>query len=721
MQKLDLIQNMNKVLICGTKIASNVKLSLLLSLTFAVLLLGGASYSFAQINNSVDVEENRLVTLIGEGFDEDAEDLVFKWVQIGGEPVTLSSNSAQEPTFMAPEVANGEIKVLTFELTVTDPQGASNSDIIEIIVNPVNHVPFVDAGNDLLALPTINAMSIIPTVSDPDDDVLSYSWKQLSGQDADLDYTTQKTLTILPMYLDYSDLEPMTFEITVKDGFGGVASDTVNVFPFTGLLDNKRITVSAGPLQTVTEGETVTLSATGRTLDGKPISYSWVQLVGIPVTLSAFNGQEVTFVAPEVGDTEKLLSFQVTGYSSGNGWANALALVKVLPSNGAPIANAGPDQTVYGNTLVKLEGTGTDPDGEKLKYSWSQKSGLGMTVYERASFSIYFTTPYVSSTQDVVFTLTVTDPHGNSDTDDVTVTITNVNSAPRAFAGSDKRVIGGSQVEIVGTGVDPDGDPLTYKWKQIFGEYVDFDASSPSFKFTAPDVLPTDSKRLEFQLTVTDPSGKSGIDNVVIFAVPANGAPVANAGPDQTVDENALVNLMCTGSDPDNDTITFKWESSAVSVTPSNNAIASFTAPGVVKDIKIILTCAVSDGRYFSSDSMTVTVVNTFNLDIVADAGQDRIVNENVKVQLDGSASFDPEEQTISYQWTQVSGEKVTLSSATTTNPSFTSPTVANGEVKVLVFELKVFDNNGRSSADTVTITVDPINSPPEATASARQ
>jgi len=698
-----------------------VKLSLLLSLTFAVLLIGSASYSFAQIDNSVDVVENKLVTLIGEGYDADAENLAFKWAQIGGEPVKLSSTTEQNPTFMAPEVKNGEIKVLTFELTVTDPFGASSSDVVEIVVNPVNHVPFVDAGNDLLALPTINAMSIIPTVSDADDDVLSYSWKQLSGQDADLQYTTQKYITILPMYLDYTDLEPMVFEITVDDGFGGVAKDTVNVFPFTGLLDNKRISVSAGPLQTVTEGETVTLSATGKTLDGKPISYSWVQLIGIPVTLSSFNGQEVQFIAPEVGDTEKLLSFQVTGYSPGNGWANALALVKVLPSNGAPVADAGPDQTVVGNTLVKLEGTGTDPDGEKLKYSWKQISGPSMEVYERASFSIYFTTPHVSSPQKLVFELTVTDPHGNYDTDDVTVTVTNVNSPPRAFAGSDKRVLGGSEVQVVGTGVDPDGDPLTFKWKQIFGEYVDFDATSPSFTFTAPQVLPTDSKRLEFQLTVTDPSGKSGTDNVVIFAVPENGAPTANAGPDQTVDENTPVNIMCTGEDPDNDTITFTWESSKVQVTPSNNAIASFIAPAVVKDTKITLTCTVSDGRYFSSDSMTVTVVNTLNLDIVADAGQDRIVNENVKVSLDGSASYDPENQSISYQWTQVSGEKVTLSSATTAKPSFTSPTVANGEIKVLTFELKVFDNNGRSAVDTVTITVDPINSPPEATASARQ
>ncbi len=97
---------------------------------------------------------------------------------------------------------------------------------------------------------------------------------------------------------------------------------------------------------------------------------------------------------------------------------------------------------------------------------------------------------------------------------------------------------------------------------------------------------------------------------------------------------------------------------------------------------------------------------------MIADAGVDQIVNENVKISLDGSKSNDPEGQKLSYMWSQVSGETVKLSSTSSVNPSFTSPIVANNEIKVLVFELKVFDNNGRAAVDTVTITVDPVNTP---------
>ena len=687
-----------------------------------MLFVGSISSSFAQIE-SVNVVENKLVTLIGEGYDPDAETLTFRWVQIQGEPVTLSSYVIPEPTFMAPEVKNGEIKVLTFELTVTDPLGASSSDIVEIVVNPVNHPPFVDAGNDLVALPSVNAMTIIPTVSDSDGDILTYKWEQLSGQPVDVSATNEKYLTFIPMYLDYKQTDPIKFQITVDDGFGGVASDTVNVLPFTGLITNKLISVDAGPLQIVPEGSTVTLSATGKTWDNAPIRYSWAQIIGSSVELSSFNGQQVQFVAPEVGDNEELLSFLVTGYSPGSGYANDLAMVKVVPANGPPVANAGDDQHVFENVLVKLEGTGTDPDNDRLKYSWSQKSGMEIPLYERASFSVYFISPVITTdSEDLVFELTVTDNHGNYDTDDVTVTVSSINSPPRANAGPDKRVIGGTQVTINGIGTDPDNDPLTYEWTQISGDAITFDKSNPSFTFTAPEVSPTESKRMAFQLTVTDSEKQSASDQVIIFVVPENSAPIANAGPDRIVDENSSIDVMCTGSDPDGDMIEFSWStSSAVTIEQSSSPMTTVMIPSVVKDTPMELTCTVTDGQLFSSDSLTLTVRNVLNLDIVADAGVDRIVNEMVNVSLDGSKSHDPENQPISYLWTQVSGEPVVLSSTTSIKPSFTSPTVANGEIKVLTFELKVYDNNGRSDTDTVVITVDPLNSPPEASASAIQ
>jgi hypothetical protein len=252
---------------------------------------------------------------------------------------------------------------------------------------------------------------------------------------------------------------------------------------------------------------------------------------------------------------------------------------------------------------------------------------------------------------------------------------------------------------------------------------VSFDTTKPSFSFKAPSVVSGETKRMVFQLTVKDSENQSGSDQLIIMVVPANSAPIVDAGVDQTANENTKLNLLCSTTDPDGDMINASWSSSSSEVVISNPTSLSTTVqlPAIVKDQVITMTCSATDGKLSSSDSMKINVVNTLNLPIIADAGADQTVNEDVKVSLDGSKSSDPEGQKISYMWTQVSGEPVMLSSSSSVTPSFTSPVVANGEIKVLVFELKVFDNNGRESVDSVTITVDPTNSPPKATATAKQ
>lgn len=694
----------------------------LFSMILSLFAIGNAGFAFA---DTVDVVEQKLVILQGEGFDPDGNDLTFEWRQIDGEPVQLSSYTAMNPEFMAPVVDNGFIKVLTFELTVTDPLGESDTDIVEIVVNPVNQAPIVDAGQDQVAFENLNVLTLVGNALDPDEDELTFTWEQLSGQEVELSEIHRRYLTLFPTEFDYTQTDPLIFRLTAEDGFGGVGSDTVAVYPFTGIPSNELIWVDAGPMQTVREGEVVTLSATGETKSGLPIDYTWAQVLGPTVSLSAYNQQNVQFIAPQLpDDVELILSFQVTGYSPGSGYASDLAIVKVIPSNGPPIADAGPDQTVGENVVVRLEGTGTDPDNDRLRFSWSQKSGLPIELFERTTASVYFISPQINTdAEELVFELTVTDTQGNSDTDDAMVTIARINFPPSAFAGPDRRVISGSEVTITGVGSDPENEPITYAWRQISGEVVEFDGTQAAFTFTAPIVEPGESKRLMFQLKVTDSVDQSAFDQVVVIVVPENSPPIVDAGPDQIVDEGTLTSIACTGVDPDGDPVTFAWTASSDRVNIANPSSAQTTVqlPNVVADEQIVMTCSVSDGRLTGSDTMTITVRNVLSLDIVADAGPDRIVNENVRISLDGTGSYDPENQPIYYEWTQLSGEPVILSDVTSVTPSFTTPTVANFEIKVLEFELRVYDDNGREDTDTVMITVDPVNAPPEAKASAIQ
>ena len=77
-----------------------------ITIVFSVLVLVGTINSVFAQESTVNVVEGKLVTLIGEGFDEDNDVLTFQWEQISGESVELSATDVPEPHFMAPVVEN---------------------------------------------------------------------------------------------------------------------------------------------------------------------------------------------------------------------------------------------------------------------------------------------------------------------------------------------------------------------------------------------------------------------------------------------------------------------------------------------------------------------------------------------------------------------------------------------------------------------------------------
>ena len=176
-----------------------------------------------------------------------------------------------------------------------------------------------------------------------------------------------KHITIDSSQLDFDDFIPLTFEVMADDGFGGTASDTVDVFLSTFSSDNPSLMVDAGPIQVVDEGTSVTLFGSGQEINNEPITFSWVQHLGPTVTLTSTTNPTPTFTAPDIDGKEPVvLSFVLTGYVPGSGYAQDTAIVKVLPVNHPPTANAGPDQTVRELSQVKLIGEVSDPDGDRV-------------------------------------------------------------------------------------------------------------------------------------------------------------------------------------------------------------------------------------------------------------------------------------------------------------------------------------------------------------------
>ena len=133
----------------------------------------------------------------------------------------------------------------------------------------------------------------------------------------------------------------------------------------------------------------------------------------------------------------------------------------------------------------------------------------------------------------------------------------------------------GSPVILNGTAsYNPDAQPLTYQWTQLSGPAVTLVGANTSMAtFTAPSVGAAGAT-ITFDLTVMDGS-LTGSVPVSVVVTNINHVPMANAGPDQTVNENAAVTLNGTlSTDPDLDALSFTGVSD-----PNDQAITiTFTA-----------------------------------------------------------------------------------------------------------------------------------------------
>lgn len=105
--------------------------------------------------------------------------------------------------------------------------------------------------------------------------------------------------------------------------------------------------------------------------------------------------------------------------------------------------------------------------------------------------------------------------------------------------------------------------------------------------------------------------------------------------------------------------------------------------------------CPPPDGGNSNGDGDT-------NQAPVANAGANQSVAVNEAVTLNGSASSDPDGDSLTFTWTQTSGTVVALNDANTATPSFIAPAAAT----TLSFQLTASDGQA-SDSDTVEVGVD--------------
>jgi len=525
----------------------------------------------------------------------------------------------------------------------------------------------------------------------------------------------------------FSSLTPSNGSITVTITGSG-AYNYLNGFTLTEM--GKAATTNKPPVAIAGADQSINLPDRQVTVDGSASSdpdgtvkaYSWQQLSGpTTATITSPGAASTTITGLDTGTY--IIQLTVTD----NQGAVATGIVKITVgaqgyNNVPPIANAGPDVIIdLPADSTQLDGSASnDPDGAITKYSWLKIAGpaqykINNTAIAKPTISGLYAGAYQ-------FELTVTDNVGVSTKDTVTIqVIVTTPIPPVANAGPDVTLsMPADSTVLSGAGsYDKTGSPLIYSWQKVAGpdQYIFNDST-----LISPRVSHLTGGTYIFELAVTDTTGLTGKDSVTItvLSVP-NTPPIANAGPDQTIVLPVSSTTLNGSASRDNDGVitAYHWlqlsgPSTSLLDTPDS---ASTNTGGLIEGTYNFELTVTDDSLAVSKDTIVVTV--RINQAPIAAAGNDvSLTLPASSVQLNGSASNDPDGSITSYRWSQVSGPTIfSINDSTAIKPTISGLTKG-----IYIVTLTVTDNLGSAAGDTLFITVyPPRNTPPIANAGADQ
>jgi len=310
----------------------------------------------------------------------------------------------------------------------------------------------------------------------------------------------------------------------------------------------------------------------------------------------------------------------------------------VIHVNEAPVLDEIGTKTVAENAALSFAISGSDPDGDPLTYS----TGVlpAGAAFDAATATFSWTPGYDQAGSHQV-TFTVSDG-SLSDSEEVTITVTNVNRPPELAAIGAQTVAENAALSFAISGSDPDGDPLTYS-TGVLPAGAAFDAATATFSWT-PGYEQAGSHQVTF--SVSDGTA-SDSETITITVTNVNRPPELAAIGAKTTAENAALSFAISGSDPDGDPLTY-----STGVLPAGAAFDAATAtfswtPGYDQAGSHQVTFTVSDGTASDSETITITVTNVNRPPVLASPG-DKTATEQQALTFTLSAS-DPDSDTITY------------------------------------------------------------------------
>ena len=651
--------------------------------------------------DSATVDEDSTVTITVLGNDSDPENDPLT-VTGTGDPghgtTTVNSNGTitytPTPDYSGPD---------SFEYTISDGNGGSDTATVSITVRPVNDDPRAgdDTGSTQVGTPT--EIAVLSNDTDADGDPLNVTGTSVPAHGT-VTVNPDGTITYTP---DSGYTGSDSFTYTVSDGNGGTATATVTitVSPMPPANSNPQADNDAQGTDEDTpvviavllndsdpEGDHLDVAATSDPAHGS-------------VTVNADGTVTYTPDAEYSGPD----SFTYTVSDGNGGTDTATVSVTVRPVNDAPTAvddraSTDEDEAV----TVPVLGNDSDPEESPLTVTGTGDAAHG-TVRLNPEGTITYT-PNAGYSGTDSFEYTISDGDGGSDTGAVTVTVGQVNDAPSAGDDTASTPQGTAvDVAVRGNDTDADGDSLTVTAvaQPANGTVtVNSDGTvtyTPNSGYNGPD---------SFEYTVSDGNGGTDTATVRVTVTPVAPANTAPRAGDDTAStrQGTPVDVAVLGNDSDADgdslTVTAVTQPAHGTVTVNSDGTITYT-PDAGYTGPDSFEYTVSDGNGGSdTGTVRVTVTPTAPANSDTRAGDDEV----------GTGAGSPVTIPVLYNDTDPDGDELSVISATqpahgtvTVNPDGTiTYTPQAGYTGPDSFQYTVSDGNGGTDTATVTVTVGP-------------
>ena len=461
--------------------------------------------SFIANPTSIDTNETSELTVVAS--DPDNDDLTYSYrVGAGTGGSFVPSNSAGSvsgqtrsiATYNAPSRAG----IYTVEVTVSD---GSLSDVayetITVTTPPQPNRPPVISS--FIATPssidTNKTSSLVVSATDPDNDVLTYSYRVGTGtgasfvQSSSAGILSGKTRNVVT-YNAPSTAGTYTVEATVSDGLlSDVAYETITVR--TPPQPNRAPVISsfvASPTSIDTnKASSLVVSATDP--DGDDLTYAYRVGIGTGASFAQSNsagsisdqsGNTATYKAPSMAGTYTVEVTVSDGLLSDIEYETITVTTPPQP-NRAPVISGfrASSETIEVNEVTSFVVFATDPDGDQLTYTYRVGIGTGASfaVGQSDSVGSIFgqlnnVAAYRAPSMAGVYTVEVTASDGLL-SDVAYETITVIENQPpviSSFVAVPTSIDTGGTSGLTVVATDPENDVLSYSYRVGVGTGASF-------------------------------------------------------------------------------------------------------------------------------------------------------------------------------------------------------------------------------------------------------